>query len=835
MSMFSREPGATRRVRRRTRGRYALAAAITAALMATQSTRADEPDQPAPAAAAEAPKPADQNGMENITVTAQFRKQDLQETPLAITAVNAAMLEARSQTSLADVAAEAPNVILQPNTAGFGDSMRAEIRGVGQTDFDPAVDPGVGIYIDDVYFPTLTGSDFALLDLDRVEILRGPQGTLSGMDSLGGSVKLYSQKATGDNSGYLEATAGDFDRIDVKGSGDWTLIPDQLFIRISGISRKQDGYVQLLDYACANPTDPYVLSGAIPRGNSGSDCRTGTEGGLDYTAVRASIRWLPSDKLEINWITDATDQDNGTDPVTLLQTFSGPGSLASSATSWFGAPYDNRFVPKNPYVSYANFLDPGVTYTPINTAGAPGAPNGAFYADPDNTLSSWGTSLTADWQLADKLSLKSITAFRHYLSGFGDDNSASPIPLVLEEGQFENRQYSEELRLNGSVEDFLDYTVGGIYFNQLTYYRAREDDPFLAGIYGTLTEPTFDFLQDDPTRTKTEAGFVSGTWHITHQASLNGGVRYTSEDKGYTFERLNIDGVTPYLPLSSPTNPLNGTTGVYDGSHVDYRVDFDYQWDKDLMTYVEWSTGFKGGGITPRPYFPEQVIPFGPEVLKSWEAGVKSEWLDNRVRANLAVFYEDYYGVQGSVPAGFCVNAEGQPLPPQYANPCGEYINVANGDGKGAELELEARPVDGLLINAAYSYLDFTYTQTLAAASIPIGSAPPGVGKTRGSIGTQYEIKLGGYGSVTPRVDAVYTPASCGDVTCDADVQNNPYTLVNGRVTYWAPGKGWSLALQVTNLTDKLYYLSKTNTGAGYLDGQIGPPRMWAVTFRKLF
>src|SRR6202000_481722 len=133
----------------------------------------------------------DAGSLETVTVTAQFRTENLQQTPLAITAITASMLEARSQTSLQDVTAQAPNVILQQNGAGGGLSMRAQIRGIGQTDFDPAVDPGVGVYIDDVYFATLTGSDFELLDLDRVEILRGPQGTLSGMNSLGGSVKLY--------------------------------------------------------------------------------------------------------------------------------------------------------------------------------------------------------------------------------------------------------------------------------------------------------------------------------------------------------------------------------------------------------------------------------------------------------------------------------------------------------------------------------------------------------------------------------------------------------------------------------------------------------------------
>jgi iron complex outermembrane receptor protein len=798
------------------------------AVGAVQAAPADQSPEAANTASgpAQAQGKSDAGSVETVTVTAQFRKENLQETPLAITALTGAMLEARSETSLEDVAAQAPNVILQPSPAAYGNSMRAQIRGVGQTDFDPAVDPGVGIYIDDVYFPTLTGSNFALLDLDRVEILRGPQGTLSGMNSLGGSVKLFSQKAAGTNDGYVEATYGNYKHIEVRASGDFSLIPDKLFLRLSGVSKKTDGYVQLVDYSCSHPNDPYVISGAIPRGNFSSGCQTGTEGGVDYTAVRASARWLASSAVEVNWITDATQENDGTTANTLLGTF------PTQSLTFQGVPYDNRFVPKNPYVNYANFLDPGLTYQAINVSGAPGAPNGPWAVNGNNTLDSWGTSVTVDWRIADKLSLKSITSYRRYTSGFGDDNSDSPVALVLEQGEFKNRQYSEELRLSGEVADFVDYTLGGIYFNQLTYYQSREDNPFVP--YGTPTQPTFDFEQNDPTRTKTHAAFLNATWHLTHALSLNTGVRYTKENKTYTFERLNIDGVTAYQPLSNPANPLNGKAGLFDGSHVDYRVDLDYQWTPGLMTYVEWSTGFKGGGITPRPYFPQQVISFAPETLKSYEAGLKSQWLDNRVRANFAVFDEYYYGYQAFATPQTCVDANGALLPPQYSNPCGEYQNVADAKGKGAEAELEFHPIEGLLINASYSYLDFKFTRSLSPA-IPVGESAPQIGKTRASVGVQYETHLGPYGTLTPRIDASYTPGSCGNITCDADVQNIAYTLANGRLTYWSPKREWSLALQVTNATNKLYYITKTNTGAGYLDGQIGQPRMWAITLRKEF
>ncbi len=779
--------------------------------------------QQAPQSAA---NPENTGALQEVIVTAQFHNENLQQTPLAITAITGDQLEARSETTLADVASQSPNVILRPAPAGLGASMTAQIRGVGQTDADPAVDPGVGIYIDDVYFPTLMASDFALIDLDRVEILRGPQGTLSGMDSLGGSVKLYSKKATGSDDGYVEGTYGSLDLVGFRGSGDFTIIPGQLFVRVTGISRKNDGFVSLVDYACSHPNDPDVISGAIPRGNSSPSCKTGTMGGTDYTALRLSMRYLPTDSVEVNWITDTTQANNGSNPETLLAT-----QPSLPATPFAGYAYNSRFVPTNPYQNYANFLDPGYSYTPVDTLGTAGAKHGPFYANPDDVTHSWGTSATADWRIGDGFSLKSISAYRHYDSTYGDDPSSSTIPLILEESDFTNRQYSEEVRLSGQLGKVVSFTLGGIYFDQLTTYETREDDPILGIVYGGAATPTFDFIQDDPTHVKTKAGFVNVAWNITDALTLNTGLRETSEDKTYTYERLNIDGITPFLPLSNPADPLNGKVGEFSGSHLDYRVDLDYQWSPTLMTYAEVSTGFKGGGITPRPYFPEQVIGFGPETLRSFEVGTKSEWFDRTLRVNLAAFYQQYNDLQEGLSAGDCVNSSGQLLPPSENFECGEYLNVADAVGKGAEAEFEYK-LGGLSLNASFSYLDEYYTKVKDTTSVVVGAAPPDVGKIRWSIGAQYAIDLGDYGILTPRIDTAYTPNSCGDISCTSYLMNQSYTITNARVSY-AFKKNWSAAFAVTNLTDKLYYLSKFDTGLGFLDGQIAPPREWSFSVRR--
>jgi len=210
--------------------------------------------QTAPATGTDSGSPSSSDLLQEVVVTAQFRQQRLQDTPIAVTAVNAAMLEARGDTNLVDVSNQAPNVNLRETGGAFGPGMSAYIRGVGQADFDPALEPGVGLYIDDVYYPSLTGTNFDLLDLDRVEILRGPQGVLGGRNSEGGAIKLYSQKPNDIDGGSIQAAWGSRNLIEFRGVGNMALIKDTLFLRVSAVDKKQDGYVTRYDYGCLFPT-----------------------------------------------------------------------------------------------------------------------------------------------------------------------------------------------------------------------------------------------------------------------------------------------------------------------------------------------------------------------------------------------------------------------------------------------------------------------------------------------------------------------------------------------------------------------------------------------------
>lgn len=265
--------------------------------------------------------------LEEIVVTAEFREKAIQDTPLSITAVSADTLEMRNQVSLDQIAMQAPNVTLKPNNASLGSSLVAFIRGVGQTDFNPSVEPGVGIYVDDVYYATITGNILDLLDLERVEILRGPQGTLAGRNAIGGAIKLFSKKPEGRGEGFLSTTFGKFDRLDIRGAGDFS-ITDNLFMRISGVSRSRDGYVTRLDYACANDLLAPGNPGGLPSYTSlGGNCEIGKEGGQSMTAGRLALRWVPNDNFEVNFSTNIVNDKSESQPTVLIDAVDNSGSM----------------------------------------------------------------------------------------------------------------------------------------------------------------------------------------------------------------------------------------------------------------------------------------------------------------------------------------------------------------------------------------------------------------------------------------------------------------------------------------------------------------------------
>ncbi len=783
-------------------------------LFAAASTAALALGSAMPAFAQEAQAQADPAPTTNeIVVTAQFREQRLQDTPLSITAVDAALLSSRNQTDISQIAAQAPNVQLTQMGGAFGSSMAAYIRGIGQYDFNPAYEPGVGIYIDDVYFATLTGSVMDLLDLDRVEVLRGPQGTLTGRNSIGGAIKLFSAKPTSGNSGTVEATYGSRQRVDLRATANFELT-ENLFARISGVYKRQEGYVDQVDYGCANPGNPLGISGIA---STGSDCIVAKLGEKSYSGLRGSLRYNPSDNFD--WI------------VTGDYTYENRTNAAGVMSATLPAKTGGVDFSCGRFCTYASFYMP-----------AGGQATQAYYAPNTTKFEGWGVSSNLSIGLSDSLKLQAITAYRKYNQVFGTDDDYTPFSLIGGAGinDLDFKFFSQELRLNGQIGDNIDWTVGGFYNSQTSVYFTRQDIRYIVPI--GVPALFLQFQGNDPIKANSKAAFGTVIFHPTEAMTVTGGIRYTKEHKDYTFVRTQWDGST--LNDIFGVGALNGTKANYDGEKVDWRLSVDYRFSPEVLAYATVSTGFKGGGVTARPFTKNQAVngTFDPETLRAYEVGLKTDLFDRKVRLNLSAFYNDYKNIQ--LPIGDCSALDGF-APGTDPFPCAAIQNAGDGEMYGLEAEFSAHPVEGFDIDASLSWIDGKWKRIDTAAQGALRVEDPITTPAwRASLGVQYKADLGTSGSITPRFDLSYVGKQTIGRLINAGVfsplQYNPaITLGNARLTWKNEAEDLAVSVEVQNLFDKYYYLplrfAAVYAFVGTAYSNVGRPREWALTVRKTF
>jgi len=760
----------------------------------------------------------------DIVVTAQFRSQRVQDTPLAITAMGAEQLEARGQTSVVDVAAQAPNVTLRPATSNLGPSLQAFIRGVGQYDSSFAQEPGVGVYVDDVYYPTLTGSIVDLVDLDRVEILRGPQGTLSGQNSIGGSIKIYSRRPDGTGEGFIQATYGRYNRMELKGAAEFTLVPDSLFVRVTGAGVAKDGYVTRYDYAC---THPGTTVPGFQTAQGG--CKLGTQGGKSYQAGRVALRWAPGGGFEANLIADYTHDTSEGAPSTLLYVGSQAGvpgvpagnpayvmggvALGNATGSPFISyspfgDYAQDTFSSSPYINYATFSDP-----------SPRDGTAPYSIEDRYSVSGGGVSLQLDYELSDTVSIKSISAYREYRSRYAFDEG-TPINTALIDNDVTGESFSQELRLNARMFDAVELTLGGFYFD------------FSGRSISRVNIPSLQFLQDDHAETESKAAFLNADWEVTDRLHLLGGVRYTDASKTFTYGRLGIPG-NIYGGAADPrVASLDGLSSTSKADHWDFRAAAQYRWSDALMTYAQFSTGFKIGGVNPRAFYPAQALPFGPEKLNAFELGFKSDLFGRVLRLNASAFLNKYDGI--------ILIMNSCPLPGAPPAPCALPVNAGKADVKGFELEGTLHPFPGFTLDSSVAYLDFDYTSLsdgAIASGVSLDMRGPYTPEWQYSVGVQYEADLGGAGTLTPRLDLSHSDGFYTQSVNDPLGYTPARTLLNARLTWRSEDSGLSISGEVTNLTNELYYnVVFDNRGSNQtVTGFPGAPRGWAVTVKKVF
>ena len=772
-------------------------------------------------------------GLEEIVVSAQRKTENLQTTPIAITAISSQLLESRNLDNITDLGAFVPNAVIQPLGAGWGSTMAAFIRGVGLGDNILSFEPGVPIYVDDVYMGRPQGSIFDLLDLERIEVLRGPQGTLFGKNAEAGTVRLISVKPQGSNTGTASFTYGNFNRIEARAMADISVIDNFLNARFSFSSKKADGYFKLYDYVCANGAGS--LGSLAPAIAPGSNCQTGTLGDENVQSGRAAFRLLLSERAEFNLVGDITvqNQNGPADKYTVIDgtnglnagwgalTYGYLGVPTAGPAAYIGKPitYDSRFITNNMYSGYSNYGT-----DPISGRNVPNI----------NNLNHWGIAGTLEWKLSDAVSFKSVTAFREFSNQYGRDSDGSPLSENSTYDDAFHQQFTEEATFTGKAGP-VDWASG------VFYYHANDSDRGYDVLYPCTAQNPFVCIHEQDNYvtqvTKNWAVFAHGVWHITDPLSLTGGARFTSDEKNAIISIKNFD------PLASAAGDVNGQYVPLKTHHVDYDVAVNYQFTPALMGYVRYSTGFKGGGFSPRPADALQTEPFRPEYLRTAEIGEKSEFWQRRVRLNADFFYSKYLDQQTFA----------QQLDALGVNWFREE-NAGTARLWGFEGELQTEPVDNLRIDSSVGYINYFLQSNGGNALLFTGDQcngetcySPRTPKFTGSLGMQYTIPVAGGGSLTPRLDYTYqtrvyfvTNNGCftntGPEGCGSGGQGG-YGLLNARLTWQNSSKLWEVSLWGRNLTDKAYFSGKLSliTFFGREQGNVAPPLEWGLTLKRNF
>jgi iron complex outermembrane receptor protein len=529
-------------------------------------------------------------GLEEIVVTARRREESLQTAPVSVAAFTAAALERQGIDTLVDLGSHVPNLSMISGQGGGGTQTQVSIRGVGQSDFILTSDQSVGLYVDGVYLPRSLGAALDLIDIERIEVLRGPQGTLFGRNTTAGAIQIISAPPQDAFFAKAELTTGSFDRLDFKGSLNMPL-GEQIASRISFASLNQDGYgTRLFDNTDGADTD--VLAG------------------------RAAFRAELTDSLQADLILDYSRKRGHAGLERLVNIDPSDPNLAfynSFLVSQGLPPADERFI------------------TPDVHSTRSGSRN-----QDDNEMG--GASLTLDWS-GTALHFKSITAWRTLEVQSGYDFDGTPYPLAEQALHLDQEQISQELQLSGDAfGDRLQWMTGLFYFGEDA--QDLQDVPFYQPVVATgggsfVRVPggfsLMSFISQD---TRSYAAYSQGTYRFTDKWSVTAGLRYTDEEKTLD-SYLTGAFVRPRGTVSDSWSDLSPRLGL------EYRI------SDRAMTYVSASRGFRSGGFNGRNISPNLPQSFDPETISAYELGLKTETDNRRLRFNSAVFYYDYSDFQG--------------------------------------------------------------------------------------------------------------------------------------------------------------------------------------------
>jgi iron complex outermembrane recepter protein len=720
--------------------------------------------------------------LEEVIVTARRREETAQQVPIAVTSFTGSNLTAQGAATIIDISFHTPNM-MYTESLGNNTSLRPTIRGQNQNDIIGTLDASVGTYIDDVIWARPVGSNMPLSDIARVEVLRGPQGTLFGRNTTGGAVQIYTNDPEFDNTFSAGATVGNYDRINYNLIGNLQLIENKLALRATYDSQKRDGWQD-------NVVGNYDIN---------QDDKQNTAVKLFFAPTAELNFLLKVDKLEGDYrgngstvtrvIPSAILVANGIPEGPLQDPYIGYPTLApitpetdQSAPSYIGEP-----VPGDTYLQPNSFHN---VYEGLR---------------PHTEFDNKGISLISNWDFSEDIALKLIAAHREldYATSFDLDGAPARI-LETETRLDDHEQDSVELLLNGtSLDTALDWTLGLFAFEE-------------TGTDGSDTWSAFGRVSatDGDTDNSSQAVFGQATYHINDSLNLTLGLRYSEESKDLTSRNATRTDEGGYVACAVPqslrrdpsvSNPTEAQcVGDFDrdDDSTDYTAMIDYTFEAGHMVYLKAASGIRSGGQNLRGTDELSFRAFAPEDVNEYEIGMKADWLDNRLRTNLAYFYADYSDIQRStiVPSA------------TSATPSTVVSNAASGTVQGIEAEVTA------LLGSAWqlgvtggwtdaSYDDFMDFDPLTGEPVDRSNEDfPSTPEFNYSLWASYDIDLP-LGHLTARADYSWHD-DYTSWTGDSTAIDTPATgLLNARLM-WELSEQWELSLWGKNLTDEDYRIA---------------------------
>ena len=715
---------------------------------------------PAPEATAAPDNGGHDSATGEIVVTARRTEERLQRVPASVSAFNERALDRIQAEDTTGLQGAVPNLNIVQGR-GSSNATNIYIRGIGQPDALQTFDPAVGVYVDDVYLSRIRGNQLDLLDVDRIEVLRGPQGTLYGKNTIGGAIKYVSRKPGKQFRADASVTVGSYHQFDVKAAVSGP-VSDTLSLGLAFIREKHEGYVK----------DPVLDRRYNDKNN------WGTRGALAFT---------PSSRFRFDLSADYSHDNDALN---------------------VGAPINELRHLFSNTVILPLAQDPSDYDFKARTT--PGLPN-------STKLRHWGVAGTATYDIGDGLTLKSITAYRklHTKDFIDIDATQAQVGDVLVD--VHQHQLSQELQL-AYTSDRLSGVAGLYYLDERneSHQEAFANDlvdltPF-RGVFpdfllGPSNFPTFLRTIDDDLKTKSYAGYANASYTIVPNVRLSAGVRWTKETKDY-FRTTSTFSSSPLLTSVAPFDfaPPKGKW-----TDVSPMASLDWQATPTTMLYARVAKGFQSGGFNGRANDPSTSTKYDPEKVLSYEAGFKTTIL-NRLRLNGDVFYNNYKDFQARVSGIATDPTTGLP------DPVLSVLNAGRLSIKGAELEASWTPLDGLLLDTQIGYLDAKYKEFDDAQFSNFGGSrafqtPAFSPKWTLRAGAQYSFGLGSMGGITIGGQTRYRSrqALAVDntfVNTDTEIQGlfqNGYWLEDARIVWEDSSKKFAVGLYGYNLTNKLY------------------------------